>query len=182
MILKEKDLEQYRKKMVLDSFFKYEYGSDNITLGFNAYYDCGEGKGIVSPTNDDETLNFAKKIRGNSNVKINDIFYIGGDNEYVLGNFGNGLGPINNEKNRQLILKKLYAFGLSTDIKVFMQVDDDYFFINEIKFLPKEEQSNMELSNEKIEELDQFVQNHMYGKDYDNFKKQETFANITKSM
>ena len=174
MILKEKDLEKFRKKVVLDSFFGYKTNSENIGLGFNVYYDCGNGKGIISAREDKDTYEFAEDIKNNVSNINEDLFYVDADDEYIMASKGK-LGGMNIDKNRQLYLKQLYAFGLDVDVPVFMQLEDDYFYINELKFEQKEEK---EPADNTLEELDQFVQSHMYGDEYRKFKEEEKFYNM----
>ena len=173
MVLKERDLKKFEKKVVLDSYFDYEINKENIGFGFNVYYDCGNGQGIISAREDKDTYEFAESIKNNVSDINEDLFYVDADDEYIMASKGK-LGGMTWDKKRQLYLKQLYAFGLDVNVPVFLQLEKDYFFLNELKFDSKEEKETVA---NKLEELDQFVQSHMYGDEYRKFKAEERFYN-----
>ena len=161
------DLENNKgEKIVLDSGFIYT--DDDIRFKFIIEYDCG--KGFKSPTIDRETLNFAEKIKdhveklGNLDKKL---FYVDTDNQYIMGS--KEIQEVEDNAKRYLFLKNLYAFGLEVDVPVFMQLGEEYLYINELKFEPKGKDER-EATLNKYKEIDQFIQKHMYGEGYQRFK------------
>lgn len=176
MILNEKEIELFDKKIVIEAYCNYKYDSENIELRFDLYYDCG--KGLQSPSSDRETYEFAKKIKNKSGKTGEDLFCMGGNNEYYVGDFRNGKNLVNNEKTRKMLVKSLYAFAIGLDLPIFLQFDENYYLLNELKFTDYSKEDEHRLTQEKLGSLESYVTNNVYGKNYESFKKREIFQKI----
>ena len=105
MLLQEKDLEQFEKKVVLDcGYFKDERGEIGM-LGMTPYYDQGEG------------------FYGDFKEEKESISC------YKEKSF-----PLETDIDRLMFLRELYARALDNAYPIFLRFDDDFLFLNEFKF------------------------------------------------
>ena len=115
MLLKEKDLEQFEKKIVYDCCYCKD-DRDNVSMfGYKPYYDLGEGF----------YDNYKKK-----------------SNKITLTKSSVKSAPLESEKDLDLFVKSLYADALKNGYPIFLRFGKDYLFLNEYAFnrpAPKEE-------------------------------------------
>ena len=105
MVLTEKDLEQFKQKVVLDcGYFKDEF--DNVSvLGMTPYYDLGEG--------------FLGDFK---------------EEKETISNYKEKSFPFEAPLDKSMFLKELYAKGLKNGYPIFVRLGEDFFFLNEFKF------------------------------------------------
>lgn len=162
MILKANELFELKKKVVIIPTFTSFDDSNDIDLNFKVYYDCGNG--FASPFDDSETYAFAKEIKNQGYDEKDELFDLGANNEIIVRNLGI-IKKINNEQNRINFIKKIYDFGKRIDAPLFMKINDEFFFVNQLKLENNQRREKL-LSNFYLVELEKFMLDAMYGKDY----------------
>ena len=105
MLLTEKDLEKFEKKVVRDcGYFKDERG-EVAMLGMTPCYDLGEG------------------------------FYTDYKEEREsISHYKEKSFPIKTDTDRTMFLRELYAKALNNAYPIFIRFGDQFLFLNEFKF------------------------------------------------
>ena len=107
MLLKEKDLKQFEKKIVFDCCYCKDDRKNISMFGYKAYYDLGEG-----------FIDSYKKKSNKISLAISDC----------------KSKPLESEKDLDLFVKSLYASGLKNGYPIFLRFGKDYLFLNEYAF------------------------------------------------
>lgn len=68
-------------------------------------------------------------------------------------------------KERDILIKKLYSLALACKYPAFLKINDNYCFLNELKFTEYDKKLDSELVYEKYDELDCFIIENLYGLD-----------------
>lgn len=134
MLLKEKDLKQFEKKIVFDCCYCKDDRKNISMFGYKAYYDLGEG-----------FIDSYKKKSNKISLAISDC----------------KSKPLESEKDLDLFVKSLYASGLKNCYPIFLRFGKDYLFLNEYAFnrpAPKEEFKKV---GEKYKEILALMKDHM---------------------
>ena len=108
MILKEKDLEKFEKKIILACHYYTDSKSKLSRFGYNRYYDLGEG------------------IINEEGFKHEDIMPF--DSCWYQSKV------LESERQRGIEVKDLYSDGLKYSYPIFLKFEDDYFYLNEYAF------------------------------------------------
>ena len=135
MLLKEKDLEKFEKKIIFDCQYGVDVTKTRTMLGFNKYYDLGDG--II----DEERLK-------SENKTIATCFY---------------QSPVfKNDRERLVFMRGVYSDALDNQFPIFLKFDDDYFFLNELKFNKPKREEEYDKVTEKERELSLLMQKHLH--------------------
>lgn len=162
MILKANELFGLKKKVVIIPTFINSDDSNDVDLKFKVYYDCGNG--FASPFDDSETYAFAKEIKNQGYDEKDELFNLVANNEIIIRSLG-CIKQINREQNRIGFVKKIYDFGKRIDVPLFIKSSDGFFFVNKLKLENNERREKL-LSSFDMVELEKFMLDAMYGKDF----------------
>ena len=136
MVLTEKDLEKFNRKIIFDC----QYGSNkarNITMfGFNKYFDLGEG--IINE----------KMLKSKEHKSICTCTFIS--------------SVFKCERDRLVFMREIYSDALENAYPIFLRFDEDYFFLNELKFNKPEREEEGKKVNEKEKELTLLMEKHLH--------------------
>ena len=172
MILKEENLkDNNNKKILLDGYFKYFEKSDDAELKFDMCYDVG--KGICGGINNSNIFPIITELTDLLEGKLTNLLHRNIDG-YIIHS-EKGLN-VSDEEKRKKLCEELYYLGNEVRYPLFLQLGNDYFFINYLKFTAFETTNDMPAKAEKeIEELNKFISSRIYGDSYKAFKNNELF-------
>ena len=132
----EKDLEKFEKKIVFDCQYGSALGGIRTMLGFNKYYDLGDG--FI----DEE------RLKSKEPKTIAMCFY---------------QSPLfKNDRDRLVFMRGVYSDALKNAYPIFLKFDEDYFFLNELKFNKPKKEEEYEKVTEKEKELTLLMQKHLH--------------------
>ena len=173
MILKEKDLEKIKhNKVLLDTAFNYYEGTENVDFSFVVYYDIG--KGFTAINNNDEVLEYAKKVKDQVYNSNSNILRVNHEKEYIMCSSVNF--DVSDEKKTMNVADRIYSIGEGLEEPLFIQIGDDYLFLNQDRY-------NLLAKEEVKKELCDLIHNKAYGDEYKAFKYKENLLNtIEKSI
>ncbi len=136
MLLKEQDLEKFDKKIIFDC----QYGTNSkgtVTMfGFNRYYDLGDG--IIGE----------ERLKSKENKCIATCYC---------------KSPLfENDRDRLVFMRMVYSDALENAYPIFLKFDEDYFFLNELKFNKPKREEEFDKVTEKERELSLLMQKHLH--------------------
>jgi len=67
------------------------------------------------------------------------------------------------QKERDMLIKELFSVGSACKYPVFLKINNNYYFLNELKFIEYNKEQTTELVCEKYDELDCFMIENLYG-------------------
>lgn len=170
----EEMLDQFNKKVLLTGEFSYDFDTNDAML--DLYVDYDDGTGFKYPREGSNLLFFAEQIRKNMNFEYDDFFELDKYSRYYYKTKAKGL--VNDSNNFKLFVRQLYGFGMELNVPLFLNIEDDYFFVNEMKFTDYDKRNEVFLTQKKYEDIKNFISDHVYGENYEELKKEDTFQKI----
>lgn len=154
MILTEKEIKNVPKKMIISTYFKDNEENGNFSVAFsNSYY--------YTTTNSCELCDDLFRIndyRSNDKAEIN---------------------AIEKYNNRREITKDLYRFALQFDVPVFLNINGQYYLLNEIKFIDYNESDEYSILKNQFESFEAYFMQEIYGVSYDVLLKKENMNGVS---
>lgn len=153
MILTEKEIKNIQKKMIINTYFKDTEENNNLAVAFSDSY-------YYTATNSCELCD--------------DLFRI---NDY-RSNDKTEASAIEKYNNRREITKDLYRFALQFDVPVFLNINGQYYLLNEIKFIDYNESDEYNILKNQFESFEAYFMKEIYGVSYDVLLKKENMDGL----
>ena len=87
--------------------------------------------------------------------------------------------PIEKYNNRREITKDLYRFALQFDVPVFLNINGQYYLLNEIKFIDYNESDEYSILKNQFESFEAYFMKEIYGVSYDVLLKKENMDGVS---
>lgn len=134
MLYKEQDLEKFEKKIVYACHYLTDSKQGISRFGFTPYYDLGEG------------FCNEKQLKE--------------ENERSIWSCKYQSDILENDRQRLICMRDLYAYAKENAYPIFLKFDEDYFFFNEFTFTKPDKEEIFYKLIEHEKELGELMEKH----------------------